>query len=145
MAFSTSLIAWGVLEFRNAYLASHQIPYVINALRWAADYFLKCHVSPLTFYGQVSFVKTCPQISTNPVSKVGLKMVLGYRLIVAVLKDIAIGAGGCGIEFQTCQIGHSVANGSPPLRCFFGAVLSRRSTAEMDPPLVTRFSVIPRV
>ena len=31
------------------------------------------------------------------------------------------------------QIGHSVANGSPPLRCFFGAKLLRRNAAKMDP------------
>ena len=30
------------------------------------------------------------------------------------------------------QIGRSVANGSPPLRCFFRAVFSRRLAAEMD-------------
>ena len=38
-----------------------------------------------------------------------------------------------------------VVNGLPPLRQFFGAVLSWRYSAEMDPPLVTRFDVIPRV
>ena len=38
------------------------------------------------------------------------------------------------------QIGHSVANGSPPLRRFFGAVLFRRQAAEMEPLLVPRFS-----
>jgi len=53
MAFSTTLIAWGVQEFRNAYLASQQIPHVMNALKWATDYFVKCHVSPFELYGQV--------------------------------------------------------------------------------------------
>ena len=50
-----------------------------------------------------------------------------------VVKGIAIGAGGLGFDFRTHQIGHSVANSLSPLRCFFGAVLSRRLAAEMDP------------
>lgn len=53
MAFSTTMVAWGVIEFRKAYLASHQIPHVMNALKWTTDYFLKCHVSPFAFYAQV--------------------------------------------------------------------------------------------
>ena len=32
-----------------------------------------------------------------------------------------------------------------PLRRYFEAVLSRRRVAEVDPPLVTRFGVIPQV
>ena len=34
--------------------------------------------------------------------------------------------GGLGFGFQVGQIEHSVGNGSPPLRRFFGAVLPRR-------------------
>ena len=43
-----------------------------------------------------------------------------------VLKDFTINAEGLGLNFQAGQIGHSVANGSPPLRHFFGAALPRR-------------------
>ena len=41
--------------------------------------------------------------------------------------------GYVGFDFEACRIGHSVANGSPPLRRFFGAVLLRRYAAEMGP------------
>ena len=41
-------------------------------------------------------------------------------------KDTAIGARGLGFHSQAGQIGHSFANGSPPLQCFFGAVVPRR-------------------
>ena len=34
--------------------------------------------------------------------------------------DIASGAGGLGFDSRACQIRHRVANGSPPLRYFFG-------------------------
>ena len=46
---------------------------------------------------------------------------------------IAMGTGCLGFDFRAGQITHSLTNGSPPLRCFFGAVLSRRYAAEMDP------------
>ena len=61
-----------------------------------------------------------------------------HRPVIAVVKDIAIGAGGLGFDSQAGQIGHSVANILPSLLRFFGAVLSRSSIAEMDP--VTRYT-----
>ena len=44
----------------------------------------------------------------------------------AVVKDVAVDAEGLGLNSQDGQIRHTVANGSPPLRRFFGAVLPRR-------------------
>ena len=41
---------------------------------------------------------------------------------MSVIKNIAIGSGGHGFVFQAGQIGCSFPNGSPPLRCFFGAM-----------------------
>ena len=46
--------------------------------------------------------------------------------------DKSIGAGGLGFDPRG-EIGHSVANGSPPLRRSFGAVLARRYAVHMDP------------
>ena len=43
-----------------------------------------------------------------------------------VAKYIAIGAGGLGFGSHVDQVRRSVANGSPPLRRFFGVVLSKR-------------------
>ena len=54
-----------------------------------------------------------------------------------VVKDITIGAGGDGFDVRAGEIRHSVANGSSPLRRFFGSGSA--------PPLVTRFDVIARV
>ena len=48
------------------------------------------------------------------------------RPVSSVVKLVAIGAEGLGFDSGADQIGHSVANGSPPLRCFFGAVLPGR-------------------
>ena len=41
-----------------------------------------------------------------------------YRPIGLIVTDIAIGARGLGFNFQACQVGHSVANRSSPLRRF---------------------------
>ena len=49
------------------------------------------------------------------------------------LKDMAISVVGLGFDSQPDQTRPSVANGSPSLRRFFGAVLSRRQVAEIDP------------
>ena len=48
------------------------------------------------------------------------------RPVDVVVRDMAAGAGGLGFDYRAVQIGHSVVNGSPPLRCFFGAALPRR-------------------
>ena len=46
---------------------------------------------------------------------------------------MSIGAGDLGFDYPADQIGQRVANGSPPLQRFFGAVLPRRLAAEMGP------------
>ena len=56
-----------------------------------------------------------------------------------MLKDVAIDAEGLGLNSQAGQVGHSVANGSPPLWRFFGAALLRREAAGSGP--ATRYHV----
>ena len=57
------------------------------------------------------------------------------------------GAGGLKFKSRAGQIGHSVANGSPPLRLFFERSCVARAQRRGDGPrqLVTRFGVIQRV
>ena len=50
-----------------------------------------------------------------------------------VVKHISIGAVGLWFNYRSGQFGHSVFNGSPPLRRFFRAVLPRREVAKMGP------------
>ena len=54
-------------------------------------------------------------------------------MVSSVDKHKTIGVGGLGFESQAGQIRHSVANGSPPLRRFFGAVFFRRYALEINP------------
>lgn len=53
MASTTTLLAWGCLSYKDAYEAAGEWKNVLSALRWATDYFIKCHVSPNELYGQV--------------------------------------------------------------------------------------------
>ena len=46
--------------------------------------------------------------------------------------------GGSEFDSRAGQIGQNVANGPPPLRRFFGAVLPRLLAAEIDP--ATRYT-----
>ena len=56
-----------------------------------------------------------------------------HRPADAVVKHIANSAAGRKFDSRAGQIEHSVANGSPPLRRFIEAVLSRRYAAETNP------------
>ncbi|MFZ6029083.1 MAG: glycoside hydrolase family 9 protein, partial [Chloroflexota bacterium] len=53
MAASTTLLAWGAVEYRSAYQSSGQLSHLLNNLRFVNDYFIKAHVSPNELYGQV--------------------------------------------------------------------------------------------
>ena len=46
------------------------------------------------------------------------RVVVIYQLVGGVVRDVTVGAGGLRFDRRTVQIGHSVANNSPPLRCF---------------------------
>src|SRR3954454_9494669 len=53
MAFSTTMLAWGAVEYRAAYAASGQLTTFLNNLRVPNDYFIKAHPSAGVLYGQV--------------------------------------------------------------------------------------------
>jgi endoglucanase len=53
MAFSTTMLAWGAVEYRDAYAASGQLSTFLDNLRVPNDYFIKAHPSANVLYGQV--------------------------------------------------------------------------------------------
>ena len=53
MAFSTTMLAWGAVEYRDAYASSGQLTSFLNNLRVPNDYFIKAHPSANVLYGQV--------------------------------------------------------------------------------------------
>lgn len=54
MAWATTVLAWGMLEFQEAYEDANEWENALDSIRWTADYFVKAHVSPNEFYFQVS-------------------------------------------------------------------------------------------
>jgi endoglucanase len=53
MASAATLLAWGGLEYGDAYRKIGQWGYLLENLKWVTDYFIKCHTAPDEFYGQI--------------------------------------------------------------------------------------------
>ncbi|MEU6023152.1 glycoside hydrolase family 9 protein [Micromonospora sp. NPDC047134] len=53
MAFTTTMLAWGAVEYRSGYAASGQLTHLLNNLRFVNDYFVKANPAPNVLYGQV--------------------------------------------------------------------------------------------
>nr|WP_157484892.1 glycoside hydrolase family 9 protein [Gilvimarinus polysaccharolyticus] len=53
MAATTTLLAWGAVDYRQAYQDSGQLDHLLNNLRFVNDYFINAHPSPNVLYGQV--------------------------------------------------------------------------------------------
>ena len=62
MASSMTMLAWGVVEYKDAYSESGQLDEVLNAIKWGTDYILKAHITDgnttKEFWGQVGDPKT---------------------------------------------------------------------------------------
>jgi endoglucanase len=56
-AYSTSLLAFGAIEYKAAYEQSGQMKWLQNQLRWINDYFIKCHPQPNVFWAQVGMTE----------------------------------------------------------------------------------------
>jgi len=53
MASSATMLAWGAVEYRDAYAGSGQLDELLNNLRFVNDYFIKAHTAPNELYGQI--------------------------------------------------------------------------------------------
>lgn len=62
MAFTVTSLAWGLLEFKDAYEAAGQLDYMYDCIRWPLEYLMKCHVAPHVFYGQVWYNLALPYV-----------------------------------------------------------------------------------
>jgi hypothetical protein len=61
MASSVTVLAWGLLEFRDAYKAAGELNNALDSIKWATDYFIKAHTAKFEFYGQVCKKLTSPK------------------------------------------------------------------------------------
>jgi endoglucanase len=53
MAASATMLAWGIVDYRAAYVSTGQLNTALDQLRWATDYFIKAHPTANELYGQV--------------------------------------------------------------------------------------------
>lgn len=53
MSYSATMLAWSVFEDKDAYEKSGQLTYIMDAIKWANDYFIKCHPEEDVYYYQV--------------------------------------------------------------------------------------------
>ncbi|XP_046566271.1 endoglucanase 4-like [Haliotis rubra] len=53
MAFSTTILTWSLLQWKDAYQKSGQLDYMYDCIKWPLDYLLKCHTGKNELYVQV--------------------------------------------------------------------------------------------
>ena len=53
MAWSTTVLAWGVLEYKDAYFQSGEYAHMLDCIKWPLEFFLKAHISDEEFVIQV--------------------------------------------------------------------------------------------
>ena len=54
MASSVTVLAWGLVEYRDAYQSAGELNAMLDCIKWPLDYFIKAHTTKFEFYGQVS-------------------------------------------------------------------------------------------
>ncbi|CAL1375227.1 unnamed protein product [Linum trigynum] len=53
MSYTTSLLCWAAIEYRQQITSAGEIEHLRQAIRWATDFLLRSHTSSTTFYTQV--------------------------------------------------------------------------------------------
>ncbi|CAK9238051.1 unnamed protein product [Sphagnum jensenii] len=53
MAFTITMLSWSVIEYKSQLQSTNQLSYALSAIQWGTDYFLKAHVAPNVFFGEV--------------------------------------------------------------------------------------------
>jgi endoglucanase len=53
MAASATMLAWGLVDYRDGFARAGQLTAALRNLRWVTDYFIKAHTAPNELWGQV--------------------------------------------------------------------------------------------
>src|SRR5688572_30878033 len=53
MAASATMLAWGIVDYRSAYVSTGQLNNALDQLKWVTDYFIKAHPTANELYGQI--------------------------------------------------------------------------------------------
>lgn len=52
MAYSVTMLSWGVIEFREEIIRLNQMGHALAAIKWGTDYFIKSHTQPNVLWAQ---------------------------------------------------------------------------------------------
>ena len=80
MAWSVTTLAWGLIEFKDGYLAAGELGAMYDSIKWPLDYFIKCHMSPNVLYGQVNVYLFSPWLILFDQCSVASLLVVLQRL-----------------------------------------------------------------
>ncbi|XP_046344335.2 endoglucanase 4-like isoform X1 [Haliotis rufescens] len=53
MAFTTTILTWSLIQWKDAYQKSGQLDHMYDCIKWPLDYLLKCHTAKDELYVQV--------------------------------------------------------------------------------------------
>lgn len=53
MAFTTTMLAWGGIDYKKAYQDAKEYGQLLSNIRWSADYLIRCHTKQEEFVVQV--------------------------------------------------------------------------------------------
>ncbi|KAF6170421.1 hypothetical protein GIB67_014351 [Kingdonia uniflora] len=53
MAFTTTMLAWSVVEFGPWLSRKNELSHALDAIKWGTDYLMKAHTQPNVLYGEV--------------------------------------------------------------------------------------------
>ncbi|KAL0362297.1 UNVERIFIED_CONTAM: Endoglucanase 11 [Sesamum calycinum] len=53
MAYTITLLSWGVLEFEDQIAAAGELQHALQAIKWGTDYLIKAHTHPHVLWAQV--------------------------------------------------------------------------------------------
>ncbi|GMH11020.1 hypothetical protein Nepgr_012861 [Nepenthes gracilis] len=53
MAFTVTMLSWGVIEYGEAILGVGELDHALEAIKWGTDYFIKAHTSPNVLWSEV--------------------------------------------------------------------------------------------
>lgn len=53
MAYTAAMLSWSAIENKDAYVRSGQMTYILDNIKWATDYLIRCHPTANEYYYQV--------------------------------------------------------------------------------------------
>ncbi|ESO99347.1 hypothetical protein LOTGIDRAFT_113640, partial [Lottia gigantea] len=66
MAWSTTVLTWGLIQWKDAYEKTGQLNHMYDSIKWPLDYLLKCHTKSNELYVQVGDGHTDHASWTSP-------------------------------------------------------------------------------